>query len=193
MYNSRYIRNLFVYNKWGKKLVKENILDVGCDRGYMRDRYKNYIGIDISGNPDIIVDLEKGYIPFKPNTFQVVICLDVLEHLDNLHEVLNQIVDISKEFIILSFPNEIRWLNLVRYIFKTNDREFGLTPTNRHKWFLSYTQCRKFILDFAKKKNLEIYDEYVVLGPVSKIFHKLLKWKFPNLMPYAYFVVLQHK
>ena len=187
--NGRFLRNKFVYEKWIKPLDIDNILDVGCSNNYMKILHKNTTGIDIQGNPDIKFNLEKGPIPLKENSFDCVVCLDVLEHLDNLHEVLDQLIKISKRFVILSFPNEIRWLHLLRYTYKTNDRDFGLNPRNRHKWFLSYTQSRDFFHNYAKQKNLIIYDEFISLGNISKILHRLLNFKFPNLMPYTYFVV----
>lgn len=189
--SGRYLRNKFVYDKWIRPLEIDSILDVGCSGNFMKALHKNTIGIDIQGRPDIKINLEKGNIPFKKNSFDCVICLDVLEHLDNLHIVLDQLTEISKRFVILSFPNELRWLNLFRYIYKTNNREFGFNPINRHKWFLSYTQSKDFIHDYTKKKKMIIYKEFVKLGPISRILNKILKFKFPNLMPHTYFVFLK--
>ena len=188
---NRYLRNSFVYERWGKRLVTESVLDVGCDVASMRGKYPGYKGIDIGGKPDVKVNLEKEKIPFRKNSFQVVMCLDVLEHVDNLHDVLDQIKDIAREYIILSFPNELRWSNLFKY-FKggINNREFGFSPENRHKWFLSYSQSRDFIREYARQNNLKIHDEYTDLGRVGKVVHGIMGSRFPNLMPYGYFVVL---
>ncbi len=121
-------------------------------------------------------------------------CLDVLEHLDNMHEVLGQIADIAGEYIILSFPNELRWSNLFRFAKGgVNNREFGFSPENRHKWFLSYSQSREFIRKFAEERGLEIHDEYVDLGGVGRTLHGIIGSRFPNLMPYGYYVVLRKR
>lgn len=188
--DGRFLRNKFVYEKWIKPLNIDNVLDVGCSNNYMKILHKNTTGIDIQGNPDIKIDLEKEPIPFDENSFDCVVCLDVLEHLDNLHGVLDQLIKIAKRFIVLSLPNELRWLHLLRYSYKTNDRDFGLNSRNRHKWFLSYTQSRDFFYRYSKQRNLIIYDEFVLLGNISKVLHRLLSFKFPNLMTYTYFVVL---
>ena len=36
-------------------------------------------------------DFEKEDLPYKDNTFDVVICLDVLEHLENPHKLLSEL------------------------------------------------------------------------------------------------------
>lgn len=191
--NDRYLRNKFVFDKWIKSLNINNILDIGCSDNYMKMIHDNVIGIDINGSPDIIFDLEKGNIPIKENSFDCIICLDVLEHVDNLHEVLDQFLLISKKYIILSFPNELRFLNLIRYVYKTNNREFGFFPRNRHKWFISYSQSKTFIRNFAKKNNLIIINDYTNLGYKSKFLFKIIKNKFPNILPHGYYVILKKK
>lgn len=190
-HNDRYLRNKFVYNRWVEPLKITSILDVGCSDNYMKILHKNTIGIDIASGADIIINLESKYLPFRNQSFNCIICLDVLEHLDNLHSILDQFIGITKRYIILSFPNELRWLYLIRYFYKTNDREFGLFPKNRHKWFLSYSQTKDFISKYSSNNKLKIVDEFVKLGPTSEILHKFLKSRFPNLMPYSYFVVLK--
>lgn len=191
---NRYLRNSFVYKKWGRELVTESVLDIGCDIASFRKKYPGYKGIDVGGKPDIKLDLEKERIPFGRNSFQVVMCLDVLEHLDNMHDVLDQIVNIAKEYIILSLPNELRWSNLFKYLKGyVNDRDWGFHPENRHKWFLSYSQSRDFIRKFARDNKLEIYDEHVDLGGIGKSVHGMIGHRFPNFMPYGYYVVLKKK
>jgi len=86
-----------------------SVLDVGCDRKYLK-RYLsdkiNYIGIDITGVPDIYFDLDKdGKLPFEDNSFDLVVCADVLEHLENIHFVFDELVRVSSKYILISLPN----------------------------------------------------------------------------------------
>jgi len=98
----------FVAKKF-KNYLKESILDVGCDKGYLRQLIPDgmkYIGIDMGGKPDFEVNLEKNKLDrFEDNSFHTVVCTDVLEHLDNLHDVFDDIFRVSRKYIILSLPN----------------------------------------------------------------------------------------
>lgn len=189
--SGRFDRNAFVYNEWIRPLDMGRVLDVGCGANYIKTMHSPTIGIDILGKPDVKVDLENGKIPFKRSSFDCVVCLDVLEHLDNMHDVIKQIVGITKNYIILSFPNELRWLHVLRYLWKTNDREFGFHPRNRHKWFMSYSQSRDFVFELMKEYKLGFVDEHVELGSLSSPIHSLIGNRFPNLMPYRYYAVLK--
>jgi 2-polyprenyl-3-methyl-5-hydroxy-6-metoxy-1,4-benzoquinol methylase len=45
-------------------------------------------------------------IPFKDESFPVVVCLEVLEHLENPDQGLKELLRVSGGFILLSVPNE---------------------------------------------------------------------------------------
>ena len=98
-------------------------------------------GTDKRGIKEVITmeDLEKQSLldHFGINSFDCVVCLDVLEHVNDLHGLLQQIIRISKSHVVLSFPNELNWHLLVK-MRHTREREFGFFPRNRHKWFISY-------------------------------------------------------
>jgi SAM-dependent methyltransferase len=65
----------------GRKLA---VLDVGCwqkqYKPFFRGRDAKYVGLDIEKTPyaDVVGDVHK--LPFKKESFDVVLCLEVLEH-----------------------------------------------------------------------------------------------------------------
>ena len=87
--------------------MKENkkILDLGCGKR----KHKGAIGIDYEkdSNADIIWDLNKVPYPFEDNTFDLVYCSDILEHLDNIIKVIEELYRISKHGakIIIGSPH----------------------------------------------------------------------------------------
>jgi len=152
-----------------------SVLDVGCDRKYLK-RYLsdkiNYIGIDITGVPDIYFDLDKdGKLPFEDNSFDLVVCADVLEHLENIHFVFDELVRVSSKYILISLPNPAS--GIIAYFLGRKysrsfekQKEFGKymkfyglpleKPKDRHKWFFNTEEAVEFIKYRANKNNCKI-------------------------------------
>jgi SAM-dependent methyltransferase len=93
--------------------VKNNTywLDVGCGLKPFASSFNNaqYIGIDIevSGRSDDMKIPDKYFdginIPFKDNTFDGVLCTQVLEHVDNLDMLLaecNRVIKMGGSFVV---------------------------------------------------------------------------------------------
>ena len=101
----------------------------------------NYIGIGLSSdNLDLKIDLEKKALPYKNNSFDVVLCCDVLEHLENIHEVFDKLCRVSKKYVIVSLPNphSVFWSYVKHGNYNENQRLkfYGLPaekPEDRHK------------------------------------------------------------
>jgi len=83
------------------------ILDVGCGKNpyVFHKLFSNYIGIDIDNNilkevsqslPNASLICASGtHAPFKDNSFTLIICTEVLEHLKNPEEMISEISRIS--------------------------------------------------------------------------------------------------
>lgn len=93
------------------------ILDIGCGRGtYLKPiRRSIYIGCDIDHqNLKKItkrtnahyVCADANQIPFKDNFFDLVLCSEVLEHLDVPLRALKEIIRVCKKLILQTFPDE---------------------------------------------------------------------------------------
>lgn len=109
------------------------LLDIGAG---VRDIKKflpkniNYMSLDYISNikHDITLDLNvgsdgNGRIPVTSNSFDIVLCLETLEHLNSPQKTMNEILRISKDdaLIFLSMPNEYNfWLRL-QYLFGVKD------------------------------------------------------------------------
>lgn len=105
-----------------KPLLPKTILDAGCGEGFTMDKLsKNGIGEKIEG-----IEYSKGVInlgkklfpnltfkdgsiydmPYKGNSFDLVVCTEVLEHLEQPARALQEMLRVSKKYLIVSVPNE---------------------------------------------------------------------------------------
>jgi len=163
-YTGRPTKAEYVADKY-RAILSGKILDVGADNCYLRDLLPGaqYTGIGIGGKPDIEVNLETQTIPFPDNSFDCVLCLDVLEHVDNTHKVFDELCRVTRKYVIISLPNPYRdFLAMLTGPEKdkaVNFKYYGLPterPDDRHKWFFSNSDADLFIRSKAAANNMKI-------------------------------------
>ena len=145
-----------------------SVLDVGCwerDLATFLHEGIKYHGIDIAGYPDQVIDLEKiQRLPFDNASYDTVVCLDVLEHIENIHCITDELFRIAKKNVIISLPNPLR--GIWNYIFKrktSKDDGYGIhskyyglplvVPEDRHRWFFSYDEAVRFVTHKASQNG----------------------------------------
>ncbi|QDT35772.1 class I SAM-dependent methyltransferase [Stratiformator vulcanicus] len=165
-YTDRVSKARYVWEKYKPILHSRRILDVGADEQHLRqhiDSEAEYVGIGLGGSPDHQVNLEREAIPFGDGSFDCVLCLDVLEHLDNPHEVFDELCRVTRSHVIISLPNP--WGDMFRMLrFGPYRPDFPLKfyglppepPEDRHKWFFSAQEARAFIEARAVRNGLEV-------------------------------------
>lgn len=140
----------------------------------------DYVGIDVAGNPDHLIDLEATeQHPFEDRQFECVICIDVLEHLDALHRVFDELIRVTKRHLIVSLPN--CWCCARQQIERGRGSisHYGLPPerpADRHKWFINITQSREFF-EAKATGELKLLDLCIVEKPrngIVRAFRKLI-------------------
>ncbi|MBL7131180.1 MAG: class I SAM-dependent methyltransferase [Candidatus Omnitrophica bacterium] len=113
-----------------------NMLDVGFGSGdrtlriakYFRMDMQNVYGIDYNSQHVVscnntfntkIVDLEIGWLPYEDNSFDLVICNQVLEHLKNFRKVIDEITRVTKVkgYFVLGIPNLAHLINRIYLLF----------------------------------------------------------------------------
>ncbi|RJQ38221.1 class I SAM-dependent methyltransferase [Candidatus Microgenomates bacterium] len=143
--------NNFYHNliKLMETIKPESILDAGCGEGFTLNKlFEHKIGKKLEGidGSEIAVSigkkmfpnltLKKGDIyklPFNENSFDLVICTEVLEHLENPEKALNEIIRVSKKNIIVSVPNE-PFFRLSNFLRGKNLKRFGNDPGHINNW-----------------------------------------------------------
>jgi len=119
-YNHNYLTQSFLYKSLykAKKYARGKLLDVGCGQkpyeNFFSDSISEYIGIDlpqsVSANKlpkraDIYYDINKG-LPFESDSFDTVLCTEVLEHVQEPSYLIKEINRVLKKggYLILSAP-----------------------------------------------------------------------------------------
>ncbi|MEK7533868.1 MAG: class I SAM-dependent methyltransferase [Patescibacteria group bacterium] len=159
-----------------KPLYPKTILDAGCGEGFTMDRLKkNGIGEKIEGIeyskdaislgkklfPNLSIGVGSVYnLPYKDNSFDLVVCTEVLEHVDTPIKALKEVLRTSKKYVIFSVPNEPFFMisNLLR---GKNLSRWGNDPGHIQHWTLFSFK------EFLKKNSVKI---------------KAVKFPFPWIM-----------
>jgi SAM-dependent methyltransferase len=213
-YTDRQTKARYVYEKY-KDILKGNILDVGADQGFLKSHLPNdtnYMDIGFGDGLDLPWDLEQGALPFENHTFDCVLCLDVLEHLDNLHEMFDELCRVSRNYVIIALPNP--WSEVWKALLGRPYRQFsdgsvqptkfyGLPvdpPADRHKWFFSHDEACTFIHQRAARNMVQVVQIDSINGKPERktwkrwLIERLLKHPIPwqNLYAGTVWAVLQH-
>lgn len=105
-----------------KKIKVSSILDAGCGEGFTLEYLRNekigktYEGIDFLKraieigkkiHPKIKLKEASIYkLPYKKDSFDIVLCTEVLEHLEDPQKAVEEMFRVSKKYVLVSVPNE---------------------------------------------------------------------------------------
>ena len=134
-------------------LWNDSVLDVGCFNRALALHLPPscfYVGIDLMGQPDLVVNLDRGHVPFADASFDAVVCVDVLEHLEQIHGVFDELLRISSNRVLVSLPN--CWHGNWRWILPGTKPHSGLyyglpaqPQPDRHRWFFNTFEAMDFL------------------------------------------------
>jgi SAM-dependent methyltransferase len=183
---TRQSRTEFVANRFGAILTGQ-VLDVGCFEAPLRALLPavDYTGIDVAGDPDIRLDIEKAdRLPFNDNAFDCVLCIHVLEHLNNLYGMFDELVRVSRRHVLVGLPN--CWRGARRPLARGQGefRHYGLPvaePVDRHKWFFNISQAMEFLQGKGAEKGLRIQELVITDNPKAAVTRLLRQIRYPGL------------
>jgi 2-polyprenyl-6-hydroxyphenyl methylase / 3-demethylubiquinone-9 3-methyltransferase len=168
-------------NKIGR-LKDLRVLDVGCGGGLLSEEFAKkgafVTGIDISKNSIEIaknhaleskleIDYKKGSaedIPEKDNSFDVVICADCLEHVEDLDKVISEISRVLKSDGLFCYDTINRtFLSLIvvdwimNRVLRWQNRKLNVTEKNyaTHEWkkFIKPAELFELMNKYNLKNN----------------------------------------
>jgi 2-polyprenyl-3-methyl-5-hydroxy-6-metoxy-1,4-benzoquinol methylase len=168
-FNNREERATFISKVFSKEIESSNtVLDVGCDFNNLKHIVGSKVtGVDLYGSPDFKIDFEKEKLSqFKDREFDMIICTEVLEHLENFHEMIDEIFRVSNKYILISLPNCADFFTRLNILSSGYVGKFyGLPiekPNDRHRWFFSHIDIEKFFLEYTKKHQYKILRRFLV-------------------------------
>jgi len=178
-----------------KKYDKYTLLDVGCRTKDLKPLLKNcvnYSGTDqVAGEHIHQCDLEQG-LPFNDDEFDIVTALDVLEHLDNPHEILYELYRVAKKAVFISLPNMYYIIFRINFLFGRGiSGKYTFLPEpvlDRHRWLLSYDEALKFIDQNSSNYQVTPHMILPVRGKTKLIAEPIEKYlanTWPNLFVYG--------
>jgi SAM-dependent methyltransferase len=169
-FDTRQDRPRFVIDRFAPYLTG-GVLDVGCDEAPLRELVgrERYLGIDRSPEADLHLDLQAcERLPFDDGEWDTVLCLDVLEHLDNLHRIFEEILRVARHHAVIGLPNN--WNSARKRIGRGHGSiaHYGLPldpPPDRHRWFFSLEEARTFFLGQAERHGVRVRELVVIEKP----------------------------
>ncbi len=145
-----------------RPLSVRSILDVGCGEGFTLNRLQQEnIGEKLEGVDFLKTAIqlgEKQYpqltlkegsiydLQYKNNSFDLVFCTEVLEHLEDPQKALKELVRVSKKYLLLSVPNE-PWFMLSNFLRGKNWSRWGNDIEHINHW--SSSRFEQFVSAFG--------------------------------------------
>lgn len=164
----KFMKDLFFQIKLCKISDSHKILDVGCGDGFIlkelikRKTNSFTVGLDVSPNtlkfsrklnPSArLIQADIYSLPFKENLFDLVINLQVLEHLEKPKKAIDELRRVTKRYCIIGVPYEpfFRMANIVRLKYLFN---LGNYPDHINHW--NKALLRRLLKKFFKRVRIK--------------------------------------
>lgn len=130
-------------------LTVETVLDVGCAEGFVAQGLLTHFpqmqvtGVDLDRlalafgrqhHPELrLYPANALRLPFADNTFDLVICTEVLEHLDEPSVALLELKRVSRRYCLLSVPR-FPFFQAANFARGKNLSRWGEDADHRHQW-----------------------------------------------------------
>lgn len=156
----------------------ESILDVGCGEGIMLTRLakiinpQKIVGIDLS-KPALavakkniptarLIQMDAMELAFADNSFDLVLLLEVLEHLRDPLQAIKEAKRVTSKYCIFSVPDE-PWFSLLSLLAGMHITRLGKHPEHRQFW--SFSRFAKLVAaHFSRTYPVRCFPWSIVLA-----------------------------
>lgn len=179
-----------------------DVLDVGCDQRFLADSVQgHYVGVDITGSPDVLADVDEG-LPFRDLSFDCVIAFDVLEHCNRIHFVFDELCRVARKHVLIGLPNMYEWrFRLMFLLGKNLSGKYGLPrepPPDRHRWLFGLPEARNFVSSRAERNGFRAMEEVLAYSRFRRLWPKMITSagirlgpRWAPLFAYSYWAVVE--
>lgn len=126
------------------------LLDAGCGEGFVLKHLQQHnptllpTGGDFSpegllwGRNNVqhnvpLINFDIHHLPLPDNSFPLVVCLEVLEHLPDSVVGLRELARVSSDYVLLSVPHE-PWFRAANFLRGKHFSAFGNDPEHLHNY-----------------------------------------------------------
>ena len=129
------------------------LLDIGARdgvlRGFLEPEGVSYASADVAPGLDFTVDLEEP-VAFGDRSFDMVVALDVLEHVDAIHAAFFELARIARRDLVIALPTLASWPRRWSFLraghLGTRKYELPVDPcADRHRWLTVYDDVERFV------------------------------------------------
>lgn len=175
-----YIAKLNFVNHYLSEIGKDKkVLDIGCGEGVLVEQYRkkgyDILGMDLNYSSEFVVKGDITDTKLKSNSCDLILCLDVIEHLNfveqelalrEIHRILR-----SNGTLLASIPNLAHFAS--RLSFLLTGRLFRTSKIERHKG------------DRPIDEYIELIEKYFIINKRKGIFptfpiSAIVTYKFPS-------------
>lgn len=146
--------------KLARNLSPASVLDVGCGQSHIGKFFNDYTGMDVSipalkeavkNNPkNHYLRADGLHLPFKNSSFDLVICSDVIEHIEDKDGIIKELVRVSKRHILITTPPKGTPMERYRTVYcRLKGIEYIDTP---YEWRMS----KKELFNLLRSHGLKI-------------------------------------
>jgi len=145
---------------------RAKLIDIGAEGKLLKNFLPEnieYYSLDCKkGDYDYIVDLDKQKIPVEDQTFDIIVCLEVLEHVSSPRKLMSEIIRIGKRdaIFILSMPNEYNFIQRIYHLFgkiTEFDEPFMLVEKHLHIHKPRVKDILSFFPKFIRINTIDYY------------------------------------
>lgn len=187
---------LLEVNRLFSRYLQGDVLDVGCDAKYLSTLVQGrYVGVDMSGAPDVKVNVEAG-LPFYDKSFDSVTAFDILEHCDRIHFVFDELCRVSRAYVLIGLPNMYEWSFRLSFVLgKKLSGKYGLPadpPLDRHRWLYDLDDARTFVRQRGTQNGFTLVEEAFAYYLYRRLLGRLITAVGRLLAPRAASVCIYH-
>jgi 2-polyprenyl-3-methyl-5-hydroxy-6-metoxy-1,4-benzoquinol methylase len=178
----RHLLNRFLrrVDEAAANLRPTSVLDVGCGEGIVTERLAHnlapakVLGVDAESHlqdewqarsaPNLSFATGSAYdLPFEDGSFDLVCCMEVLEHLERPRDALAEMSRVASRALLLSVPNEPGW-RISHLLAGRNVRALGNTPGHINHW--SKGAFDDLVSDYARSDATAVFPWTLVVATV---------------------------